>query len=123
MDGKGPELVGCSDFGHAGFDARVYLRWQLKPESEHPYAARLLFCKARVPPLQGLTVPRGELCGLTLQSRLMLSVAHALQKLEDPPLSAIMLVDSKCAMSSIYSKKCLLPYFQNRFAESKENIS
>ena len=86
MDGKGPEIVGCSDYGEAGYDARVYLRWKLDSGAESPYAARLLICKARVPPLQGLTVPGGELCGLTLQSRLMVSVAHALQKLDEPPI-------------------------------------
>ena len=59
LDGKGPEIIGCSDYGEAGYDARVYLRWELETGADRPYAARLLICKARVPPLQGLTVPRG----------------------------------------------------------------
>ena len=33
------------------------------------FAARLLLCKARVPPLTGLSVARGEMNGLTLQSQ------------------------------------------------------
>ena len=76
-----------------------------------------------MPPLQGLTVPRGELTGLTLQSRLMLTVVRALQKLDHPPVWSIMLVDSKCAISSVNTLRSLLPYFQNRVSEIKDNIS
>ena len=123
IPGKGPVLIGCSDFGESGFDARVYLQWELQPGSDTRYAANLIMCKARVPPLKGLTVPRGELTGLTLQSRLMVTVVRALQKLEDPPVSAVMLVDSKCALSSVYSVKLLLPFFQNRVSEVRENMS
>ena len=121
----GPTVVGCSDFGSFGYDARVYLRWKLSDSSllEDSYAATLAICKARVPPLSGLTVPRGELTALTLQSRLMLIVVLALQKLETPPISAIMLVDSKVAMAAVKSKRVLAPYFQNRTAEILDNMS
>jgi len=118
----GPELVGCSDFGSKGLDARVYLRWKLLPDSPYPYSSRLAICKAKVPPISGLTVPRGELTALTLLSRLILTVGQALRKLDYPPVSAIMLVDSKCALSSIYSTKILLPFFQNRVAEVRDNM-
>ena len=119
-----PGLVGFSDYGQYGYEARVYLRWEL--QSEIPgslFGARLAICKARVPPLQGLTVPRGELTGLTLQSRLMLAVVRALKKLDNPPVWSIMLVDSKCAISSVNTTRLLLPYFQNRVAEIKDNMS
>ena len=118
----GPELVGCSDFGSKGLDARIYLRWKLLPVSPVPYSSRLAICKAKVPPISGLTVPRGELTALTLLSRLVLTVVRALMKLDYPPVSAIMLVDSKCALSSIYSTKILLPFFQNRVAEVRDNM-
>ena len=119
---RGPELIGCSDYGIEGYDARVYLRWELDSSSSTTHEARLGICKVRVPPLKGLTVPRGELTSLTLQSRLILTVVRALQKLDHPPVSGIMLVDSKCAISSVYSSKVLLPYFQNRVAEIQDNI-
>ena len=119
---RGPELIGCSDYGMDGYDARVYLRWELD-NSSTAFEARLAICKVRVPPLSGLTVPRGELSSLTLQSRLMLTVVRALQKLEYPPVSGIMLVDSRCAISSLYSTKMLLPYFQNRVSEIRDNIA
>ena len=121
--GRGPELVGFSDHGGAGYEARVYLRWELESETAGAsFSARLAICKARVPPLQGLTVPRGELTALTLLSRLLWSVVVALQRLDFPPVSAVMLADSKCAISSVYSTRSLLPYFQNRVAEVKENM-
>ena len=123
ISGKGPELVGFSDYGGAGYEARVYLRWELESATAGAsFSARLAICKAKVPPLQGLTVPRGELTALTLLSRLLCSVVVALQKLDTPPVSAIMLSDSKCAISSVYSTRSLLPYFQNRVAEVKENM-
>ena len=86
------------------------------------YAARLALCKARVLPLRGMTVPRGELTGLTLQSRLELRVVTALQKLDIPPVSSVMCCDSTCAISATHSTRSLLPYFQNRVAEIKDNM-
>ena len=87
------------------------------------YSARLALCKARVPPLTGLTVPRGEMTGLTLQSRLILVVTLALQKLDTKPVEAFMLCDSKVAISATKSKRALAPYFQNRVAEISDNMS
>ena len=69
-----------------------------------------------------MTVPRGELTALTLLSRLLLSVVIALQKLDYPPTSSILLVDSQCAISAVDSTRALLPYFQSRVAEIKENM-
>ena len=121
VPGEGPSVIGFSDYGRLSYEARVYLRWQLSGSSGS-YSARLAICKAKVPPLKGLTVPRGELCALTLLSRLLLAVILALQKLDNPPVSSIMIVDSKCSMSAVQSKRALLPYFQNRVAEIRENM-
>ena len=121
VPGVGPDVVGFSDHGQFAYEARVYLRWPLQGDGG-VHAARLALCKAKVPPLRGLTVPRGELTALTLQSRLVLVVVRALQKLKYPPVSCIMLSDSKCAISSIDTNRSLLPYFQNRVAEIRENM-
>ena len=120
--GVGPVVVGFSDHGQHAYEARVYLRWELEDDSVAQYAARLALCKAKVPPLRGMTVPRGELTALTLQSRLVLRVVSALQRLDIPPVSSIMCCDSKCAISATHSTRSLLPYFQNRVAEVKDNI-
>ena len=56
--------------------------------SGQDYDANLLWAKARVTPLSGYTVPRSELCGALISSRLLLTVAAALYKLEEKPTSA-----------------------------------
>ena len=119
LPSEGPVVVGFGDYGKMAYEARVYLRWRL-PSS---YGSRLAICKAKVPPLRGLTVPRGELTALTLLSRIVLVVVRALQKIETPPVSAIMMVDSKSSICAVDSTKNLLPYFQNRVAEIRENIA
>jgi hypothetical protein len=121
IPGVGPSVVGFGDYGQLSYEARVYLRWQLTG-STSSYSARLAICKARVPPLRGLTVPRGELTALTLLSRMVLTVVLALQKLETPPVSSILLTDSRCSLSAVDTTRPLLPYFQNRVAEVKENM-
>ena len=120
----GPTIVGFSDFAEEAFDARVYLRWQRTSSSdvEH-YSASLALCTARVPPLDGLTVPRGELTGLCLQSRLVLVVAAALQKLDVKPVSAVLLCDSQCSINAVDTRRKMKPYFQHRVSEIKENMN
>ena len=59
---------------------------------------------------------------MTLKTRLVHVVVRALQKLDYPPVSAVMMADSKCAISSVQTTRSLLPYFQNRVAEIRENI-
>ena len=67
-------------------------------------------------------MPRGELSSLTLLSRLVLCVVLALQKLDTPPISSIMLSDSQCAIGAVQSTRSLLPYFQNRVAEIRDTM-
>ena len=124
---QGPVVVGTADFAEEALDARVYLRWECDAEDpssgEKIFSAKLALCKAKVPPLDGLTIPRGELSALCLLVRLMLWVILALQKLTYTPTSAIMLVDSQCSINVVDSKKQMKPYFQNRVAEIRENMN
>ena len=103
----GPTVVGFSDYAEEAFEARVYFRWQRS--STHTkvekYSARLAFCKAKVPPLDGLTVPRGELTGLCLQSRLVLVVTAALQKLDVKPVAAVLICDSQCSINAVDTRR------------------
>ena len=64
-----------------------------------------------MPPLDGLCVPRGELTGLCLQSRLVLVVAAALQRLDVEPVSAVLLCDSQCSINAVDTKMKMKPYF------------
>ena len=120
VPGAGLAVVGFSDLGQLAYEGRVYLRWPLVGGDK--FSAGLAICKARVLPLRGLTVPRGELTALTLLSRLVLTVVIALQKLDTPPSSAVMLTDSRCALMAVDSTRALLPYFQSRVAEIKDNM-
>ena len=118
--GVGPSVVGFCDHGKHAYEARVYLRWEL--EGGNMFQSCLAICKAKVLPLRGMTVPRGELSSLTLLSRLVLCVVLALQKLDTPPISSIMLSDSQCAIGAVQSTRSLLPYFQNRVAEIRDTM-
>ena len=74
-------------------------------------------------PLRGYTVPRAELCGALITSRLMLAVANALCLMNEKPVSAILLLDSRCIISSLeVTSSKFLPFFQNRLAEIQENL-
>ena len=113
--------MGFGDGALAGFGGNVYLRWEV--EEFKKFVAALVISKARVCPLRGYTVPRSELCGALITSRLMLVVVKALAKLEGKPCGAIMLMDSRCVISALeVTSGNLLPFFQNRAAEVLENL-
>ena len=69
-------------------------------------------------------MPRSELCGGLLTSRLLVCVVRALQKLEEKPIGAVMLLDSRCIISALeMTSTKMLPFFQNRLAEIHENLT
>ena len=132
----GPVVAGFGDGGMPAYGAAVYLVWEYSCEGpcctdqEYQdsvpgghYQSSLACGKARVTPLQGYTVPRSELSGATLLSRMIVRVVNALQHLDVQPVKAIMMLDSKCTISLLEANsKILKPFFQNRRAEILENI-
>ena len=69
-------------------------------------------------------MPRSELSGGTLASRMILKVVTALQHLDVKPVSSILLLDSECTISLLdASSKILKPFFQNRRSEIIENMT
>ena len=127
--GLGPRVVGFGDGAVPGFGGSVYLQWQVQCEHDYDcqgvgdFDANLCISKCRVCPLRGYTVPRSELCGALLVSRLMVSVVTALSRLDECPVGACMLLDSRCIISSLeMTSSKLLPFFQNRLAEIVENL-
>ena len=79
-----PLVVEFSDGAFPAFSASIYLQWQIPcqhglEECSEDFEASLLLAKARVTPLNGYTVPRSELSGTVLGSRLALSTVKALQ--------------------------------------------
>ena len=127
--GQGPTVVGFGDGAVVGFGGSVYLQWEI--ECSHggdcggvgDYDANLCLSKGRMCPLRGYTIPRSELCGALLVSRLMLAVVMALCRMDECPVKAIMLLDSRCIISALeLTSSKLLPFFQNRLAEIYENL-
>ena len=127
--GERPMVVGFGDGGRPGFGGNVYLQWAVKCEHDGQcggvgdYDANLCMSKCRVCPMRGYTVPRSELCGALLVSRLMLAVVTALCRLDEAPASAVMILDSRCVISALeMTSSKALPFFQNRLAEIHENL-
>lgn len=123
----GPVIVGFGDGAFAAFAAAVYLVWRIACEHgidcEGHFQSALLCAKAKVTPLRGFTIPRSELSGGVLASRLMLTVAIALSRLDDRPTSSILLLDSTCTISCLEENaKKLKPFFHNRRAELLDNM-
>ena len=132
----GPVIAGFGDGSILAYSACVYLVWEyccldpncslefcLGPDKGGHYNSSLACGKARLTPLQGYTVPRSELSGGTLLSRLLMKVVSSLQHLDVEPSNCIMMLDSKCTISLLEANsKVLKPFFQNRRAEILENI-
>ena len=127
--GNGPMLIGFGDGSLSGFGGSVYLRWDVKCTHDGlcggsgDFKSSLAISKGRVCPLRGYTVPRSELCGALVTSRLLLSVAAALSKLDEKPSAVVMCLDSRCIISALeITGGNLQQFFQNRIAEITENL-
>ena len=94
-------------------------------ECDEIYDATLLLAKARVTPLTGHTVPRSELSGTLLESRLGLTAVKALHLEETIAAKGlIMLSDSKCSISAIdTTTRVLKPFFHNKVSEILDNMN
>ena len=123
----GPMVVGFGDGAFAAYAAAVYLVWRLPcdhgEECQGHFSSSLLVAKCRVTPLRGFTVPRSELSGGLLVSRLVLTAVLALSRLDEKPTSSVILLDSTCTISSLEENaRKLKPFFHNRRGEMLENM-
>ncbi|CAG2217799.1 unnamed protein product [Mytilus edulis] len=64
---KNPVLVVFSDGSSVAYGACAYIRWQIGPET---YEANLIIAKNRIAPTKQLSIPRLELCGAVIASRI-----------------------------------------------------
>ena len=77
--------------------------------------------KARVTPVKGTTVPRSELSGYLILTRLLKVVVDAM---DEKPTRVTTAVDSECTISAFEkSGGVLAPYFASRISEASENLS
>ena len=125
-----PLVVGFSDGAFPAFSAVIYLQWQIpcshgEVECDQDYKSSLLLAKAKVTPVSGYTVPRSELSGVVLESRLALTTVKALQSEQSMiPKGVVMMSDSTCSISAVDTKsRALRPFFHNRVSEILDNIS
>ena len=82
--------------------------------SKKKFYSPLLLAKARVAPLNGITVPRTEMNGLVLAKKLL---DLAMVSMSEPPTSVTFCLDSECTISTVQSENGLLkPYLANRRA-------
>ena len=127
-----PIVVEFSDGALPAYSATVYLQWRTHcPHSDleclvcpESYSAQLLWAKARVTPVCGYSVPRSELSGTVLGSRMALTTVKALSSESSmKPQKVIMLADSKCTISAVDTTvRALKPFFSNRVSEILENM-
>ena len=133
---SGPRVTAFGDGAFPAYGGCVYLIWEHScpgkslcdvancsfGKSRH-FSSYLALAKGRVTPLNGMTIPRSEMSGGVIASRLSLRVVNALSPMKDKPISCIILLDSECTISSLEaSASQLKPFFHNRRAEILENM-
>ena len=123
----GPMVVGFGDGAFAAYAAAVYLVWRIScdhgEDCQGHFSSGLLCAKSRVTPLRGFTIPRSELSGGLLVSRLVLATIIALSRLDEKPVSSIILLDSRCTISCLEENaRKLKPFFHNRRGEILDNM-
>ena len=113
-----PEVVTFWDGSAQAYAATVFLRYEIMGG----YETRLLVAKARVLPSSKKTsIPRSELNGLVLASRLSWSVTRSLTQV---PSRVSLLGDSKSVILCLNKTSTALhPYFNSRVSEIEFNLS
>ena len=104
--------MGFGDSSLVALCAVIYVVWTDSKGTHHP---RVLAGKCRVSPLQGTTVPRGELQALVVLHRLLLTVVQAFPY---KFVTVTAYTDSMCSLGALQkSTAALRPFFGNRVME------
>lgn len=110
-----PQLHGFSDGGEKGYGSAIFLRWQLE---NGKFSSSFVASKALVAPLKKKTIPRLELMGCVLLSRLATETERALKIKFDKKFWC----DSTTALSWIRSSSAeFKPFVSVRVAEIQES--
>ena len=119
-----PELIGFADGSLDAYACVVYVRWLLKKtnvEDPDRFYVRLVCGKARVTPVKGTTVPRSELSGFLILTRLLKVVVNSM---DEKPYQITTALDSQCTISAFErSGGSLAPYFASRVSEASSNLA
>merc|ERR1712163_105962 len=133
---KAPTLVGFFDGSASAMAGAVYIRWMCYKDKTktvdtrlvsgcpddsnfnpniHEFVSYLLTAKAKVTPLDGLTIPRSELTALQILTRLLVKAAKALP---DTPSGVHILGDSTCVISALDKvATCFNPFMHSRISD------
>ena len=107
-----PQLIGYWDGSQEAYAAVIYIRWLC---SDNTWHSTLVTSKSRVTPAAGFSIPRSELSGLLMLTRLITNVAAAL---DVPPIRVTLAGDSTCTISCAEVNSAMLtPFFANRCVE------
>ena len=118
---KNCEIVGFSDGSSNAFGCVLYLRWASEDESD--IEIKFLGAKGKVGPIGGNTIPRQELCGALLLSRLTSSVEKALvcTELKDTVTGTTLFTDSTTVLRWVNSEAVKYrPYVKNKVLEMQD---
>ena len=111
-----PTLCVFSDASEEAFGACAYARWQL---SSGEFGVRFIAAKSRVAPLKKLTIPRLELQGAVLASRLGKTILEECRFKFD---KAVYFLDSRMVLSWICSEaRRFKPFVSVRVGEIQDN--
>ena len=114
-------LVGFSDGSAVAHGGVLYLRWTDKLETV--IDVKFLAAKRKLNPINGVTVPRAELCGALLLSRITYSLEEALEKTEVQPyiVGKRLFTDSTAVLSWIRADAIMFkPFVKNKVLEIDE---
>ena len=114
-----PDIFAFFDGSLDAYATCIYVRWRISG-GDKKFSVALLAAKARVTSVRGCTVPRSELSGALITSRLLPTVVTAMW---EKPTHIFISGDSQCTIAAIEkSGEKLAPYFSNRVSEISRNL-
>merc|ERR1712240_90620 len=133
---KAPSLIGFFDGSASAMAGTIYIRWMcFKDKTKsvdtslksgcsqdsdfdpdiHEFKSYLVTAKARVTPLDGLTIPRSELSALQILTRLL---HKTVKTLPETPSEVYILGDSTCVISALDKvATCFNPFMHSRISD------
>merc|ERR1712121_294381 len=138
---KSPSLIGFFDGSASAMAGAIYIRWMcFKDKSKtvdssldngcsedsdydpdiHEFKSYLVTAKAKVTPLDGLTIPRSELTALQILTRLL---DKTVKTLPETPSEVYILGDSTCVISALDKvATCFNPFMHSRISDIHHTI-
>ena len=112
------ELICFSDSSKMAYAACVYLRVTASKNGEEHFRVSILFSKARLGPIDGLSLPRMELLGMVVGSRML---TFCEEQLKLPIIRKFLFSDSACCLQWIKSANRQPLFVENRLKELKSS--